>query len=301
MEQPAIVQTILSVSASDIMITRTHGAGPESASERALPRADAYGVTVQLRSLDDHKLWNNGRLVGKGPCKRGALAIADLRQKWDVCHLSPYDEVQFKIPFARLEAFAKDAGRPEYVGLACHTDVLDGVMLGLARALLPALEAPETANMLFVEQINLAMLTHLTQSYGGLHFSSQSRGTLARWQEKRATDILVAHLDKPVSISTLADACDLSRSYFIKAFKESFGRTPHRWLTEYRVARAKALLRQDIPLAEIALICGFSDQSHFSRVFTAIAGETPGRFRQLYGMDESADWPGSGPEEHLCR
>jgi AraC-like DNA-binding protein len=72
----------------------------------------------------------------------------------------------------------------------------------------------------------------------------------------------------------------LSRSYFNKAFKESFGRTPSKWLTEYRVARVKELLLQDLSIAEVAISCGFADQSHMTRVFTSLTGEPPARFRR---------------------
>ncbi|MGO4658232.1 helix-turn-helix domain-containing protein [Ensifer sp. 2YAB10] len=106
------------------------------------------------------------------------------------------------------------------------------------------------------------------------------KGTLAPWQERLATEFLVAHFNTPFSIGDLAAQCELSRSYFNKAFKESFGRTPSRWLSEYRIARVKECLLQDIPLAEIAIHCGFADQSHMTRVFTSQTGETPARFRK---------------------
>ncbi|MDR3375667.1 MAG: AraC family transcriptional regulator [Ancalomicrobiaceae bacterium] len=279
-DQAALLPTTHRLATSDIIISRTFGPGRRQEHARDSSLRSAVAVSVQLRRLDNLRIRHNGWIVSEGPFERGALAIADLRQRWDVEYLSRYDEMQFRIPLARLEAFAGEVGRPEFVGLACPLGFRDDVVLGLARALLPALEAPEQASPLFIEHISLAMLTHLTQCYGGLHFSTSARGALARWQEKRATEILAAHLDRQLSIATLAEACELSRSHFIKAFKESFGRTPHRWLMEYRTSRAKALLPGDIPIADIALACGFTDQSHFSRVFRAATGVTPGQFRQ---------------------
>ena len=152
--------------------------------------------------------------------------------------------------------------------------------MGLAQALLPLLEEPQLASQLFLDQINLAMLTHLTQTYGGVHFPATRKGVLAPWQEKRATELLTAHLGSQFSITDLAEACDLSRSYFIKAFKETFGRTPYRWLMEYRIAKSKELLLKDMPIAEIAVSCGFADQSHLTRVFSEMTGEPPGNWRR---------------------
>jgi AraC-like DNA-binding protein len=133
---------------------------------------------------------------------------------------------------------------------------------------------------LFVEQIVMALMTHLAQTYGGLHFPSRLRGTLAPWQEKRAVDFLCAHMNTEFSIDDVAQVCGLSRSYFIKAFKESFGRTPYRWLIEYRVSRAKDMLCSAMSLAQIASACGFADQSHMTRTFTQVAGISPGQLRR---------------------
>ena len=60
---------------------------------------------------------------------------------------------------------------------------------------------------------------------------------------------------------------------FSRAFRASTGRSPYRWLTARRIAQAEILLRDtQLPLAEIAISCGFADQSHFSRVFHRAIG-----------------------------
>jgi AraC-like DNA-binding protein len=59
---------------------------------------------------------------------------------------------------------------------------------------------------------------------------------------------------------------------------------PHRWLIERRIDRAKALLRKgEASLAEIALACGFADQSHFTAMFRKMVGATPGCFQREFG------------------
>ncbi|QRM57620.1 AraC family transcriptional regulator [Sinorhizobium sp. BG8] len=269
-----------SVSSGDILVTRTYSDRSDLDVAPAIPCAEAFSVIVQLRDFDSHRLWRGSELVYEGGHSKGVLAIADLRDEWRCHHLSPFDNVRFNIPFARMRAFAEEVGRSEYLALACVQGRKDPVMFGLAQALLPSLEDPEHANKLFLEQINLAVLAHLSQTYGGLHFPADRKGTLAPWQERLATEFLAAHFNRPFSVGELAAQCELSRSYFNKAFKESFGRTPSRWLTEYRVARVKELLLEDAPIAEVAICCGFADQSHMTRVFTALTKETPARFRR---------------------
>ncbi|MGZ9719494.1 helix-turn-helix domain-containing protein [Rhizobium miluonense] len=243
-------------------------------------REDAFHVITQLMDFRLHKIWKGSTLVFEGGHPKGALAITDLREEWTCHHLSPFDNVRFQIPMAHIRSFAAEMGRPEFTSLACPPSTRDDVILGLAQALLPSLEDPLHASQLFLEQVSLAILTHLTQTYGGVQFPSRKKGALAPWQEKRATEFLSAHVNVQVSIAELAQACGLSRSYFIKAFKETFGKTPYRWLIEYRVARAKDLLMSNASIAEIAVACGFADQSHMTRIFSEVTGEPPGNWRR---------------------
>ncbi|HEV7321466.1 MAG TPA: AraC family transcriptional regulator [Ensifer sp.] len=272
--------TVKSISAGQITVTRTCSDRFDLQLAPAIPVAEAFNVIVQMRDFDAHRLWRRGELVFEGGHPKASIAITDLRDQWQCHHLSPFDNVRFHIPFASMRAFAEQAGRGEYVSLAPVQGRADPVMFGLAQALLPSLDEPARANPLFVEQISLAALAHLSQTYGGLHFPVDKKGTLAPWQERLATEFLVAHFNTPFSVGDLATQCELSRSYFNKAFKESFGCTPSRWLTEYRVARVKECLGEDAPLAEIAIQCGFADQSHMTRVFTGAVGETPARYRK---------------------
>ncbi|WP_429818145.1 helix-turn-helix domain-containing protein [Ensifer sp. B1-9] len=272
--------TVKKISAGEITVTRTFSDRFDLERGPMIPVADAFNVIVQMRDFEAHRLWRRGELVYEGGHSKASLAITDLRDQWQCHHLSPFDNVRFHIPFSCMRTFTERAGRGEYVSLSPVQGQVDPVMFGLAQALLPSLDEPDRANLLFVEQINLAALAHLSQTYGGLHFPVDKKGTLAPWQEKQATEFLVAHFNKAFSIGDLAAQCALSRSYFNKAFKESFGRTPSRWLTEYRIARVKECLLQDTPLAEVAIHCGFADQSHMTRVFTSQTGETPARFRK---------------------
>jgi AraC family transcriptional regulator len=108
------------------------------------------------------------------------------------------------------------------------------------------------------------------------------RGGLAPWQERRAKELMSTHLGREISLAFVAGECKLSVSHFARSFKQCTGKPPHRWLLENRVEKAKEfLIDAELPLAEIALECGFSDQSHFTRVFSRIAGTSPGTWQRL--------------------
>ncbi|MBK1837218.1 helix-turn-helix transcriptional regulator [Azospirillum sp. YIM B02556] len=111
---------------------------------------------------------------------------------------------------------------------------------------------------------------------------------LAAWQVRRVTAHVDAHLAGSIRNRDLAAAAKLSCGYFCQAFKDSFGCPPHAYIMRRRVQRAKELLETtDTPLSEIALDCGFSDQSHFSRIFRRVTGEVLRLWRHRHRIDEA--------------
>jgi AraC family transcriptional regulator len=92
---------------------------------------------------------------------------------------------------------------------------------------------------------------------------------------------MTEHAAEDLALEELAALVSLSAKHFARAFRQSTGMPPHRWLIERRIDRAKALLTEaGLNLAEIALACGFADQSHFTATFRKIVGATPGSFRR---------------------
>lgn len=110
-----------------------------------------------------------------------------------------------------------------------------------------------------------------------------SGGGLAPWQERRAKEILLGDLQSPRPLSELARTCGLSGRHFLRLFKASTGAPPHRWLLRQRIERAKSLLESTSdPVSDVALACGFADQSHLTRVFRALVGASPAAWRRRH-------------------
>lgn len=104
---------------------------------------------------------------------------------------------------------------------------------------------------------------------------------LAPWQVELAVRLLLRDLGADLPVEDLARLCGLSRSYFTRAFKVSMGTTPHRWLVRQRVRRAAEMLeRTNESISFIAVSCGFSDQSHLTRMFHATVGSSPAAWRR---------------------
>lgn len=111
--------------------------------------------------------------------------------------------------------------------------------------------------------------------------SQQVGSGLAPWQAKKVAAYIETRFEEAIRVEDLAGLLHFSRSYFSRAFKASFGVSPHQFITARRVANAmQTMTCTQTPLCEIALMCGFSDQAHMSRVFRRIAGCPPHLWRQ---------------------
>jgi len=98
---------------------------------------------------------------------------------------------------------------------------------------------------------------------------------------RRVRDYIEDNIAEDLSIAALADVACLSVHHFARAFRGSLGETPHRYVQRRRIARATAMLsRTAVPIAEIALDCGFGSQSHFTTSFKSVTGATPSAFRR---------------------
>lgn len=113
---------------------------------------------------------------------------------------------------------------------------------------------------------------------------SGTHNGLAPWQVATVEKVALARLDNNLSISDLASACRLSRGYFSRAFKATFGESPHRWRHKKRIEHAcRQIVGTTDTLAQIAVACGFNDQAHFTRSFKAAVGTTPHLYRKGAG------------------
>jgi AraC family transcriptional regulator len=93
-------------------------------------------------------------------------------------------------------------------------------------------------------------------------------------------DLIDAHLAATLTLDRLAATVHLSPHHFARAFKATVGLAPHAYVTARRMDRARSLLRDtDRPVADVATAVGFTNLSHFRRVFRAHAGDTPAAYR----------------------
>jgi AraC family transcriptional regulator len=235
----------------------------------AIPREDAFLVTLQLMDCPAHDLWIDGKAVKTGPLAAGTTCVYDLRRNPTVNSISPFRNLHFYFPRNALDA-AADGGDTSSLDSIPHNPGLgmdDAVIRGLGMSLLSAFERPgDEVSGLFVEHITTAAAAYVARLFGAAPETSVTGG-LARWQEERTKEMLSSRLDGVVSIAQLARECGLSARAFSSAFQQSTGMLPHRWLLEQRIEKAKNLLNANLPLSEVAAACGFAGAEHLKRVF----------------------------------
>jgi len=195
---------------------------------------------------------------------------------------SAFDYVHYSVPRKGLDDIAEDlgSGRVSDYRLAVLED--DLVVAQITKGILPFLGRRDRLSVLALDQLSLVLGAHLLQQYGVLQKTARpSKGGLAPWQKRRASELLHENLHGRIRLSDIARACGLSVSHFARSFKISFGTSTHQWLIQHRIDHAKQLMSQTgMSLIDIAIHSGFNDQAAFTRIFHRLVGVSPGRWRR---------------------
>jgi AraC family transcriptional regulator len=282
-EAPSLLLT--SKSRPQMAITRI--TVPSGLSEPAGPVREERGFTipVYLRqpSCQGWGTWVDGKFLPVAHWAEGGIGIYDLESNPRAWRTSAYDCVHFNLPRATLDTFTSDNEVRRIDTLSCLQGKRDDVMFGLAKFILPWLGDDAHICDLSFDYFALMFCSHVAARYGNVQLSARPVGGLVPWQQRRVMERIDAGLHHALRLSTLAEACGLSVSHFCRSFKQSFGVPAHRYVIQCRVKLAKSLLKNSsMPLAEIALRSGFSDQAAFSRAFSALVGTSPKRWLNEY-------------------
>jgi AraC family transcriptional regulator len=278
--------TVLARTASvaPIGFTRLKSEGAPFGRTKDVPAENAYLFHVQLQPVAVD-MWIDGKHRAATTTTPGTTFLYDLRSNPVAEIYSSFDNMRFYVSQASLDEFAFDQGVRRINELASSRIAFqDRVLWGLANALLDSVERVNERSTLFIDHVALTFCAHVMRTYGkALLRDDRPAGGLSPWQLRRVLDFIAAHLNEDPSIAELARECGLSSGYFSRAFRQTTGVTPHQWLIRRRVERARQLLLGNgLGLADIALVCGFVDQSHFTRVFAKLESDSPGSWRQQH-------------------
>lgn len=213
--------------------------------------------------------------------ERNSLYIRDSADYYRADLMGNFDFVLMEISDPALEQIAEGADfrRSELTRIVGHSDPALG---GLVTALFSSVSETQEKSFLFVDQLAAAIGTYILHTYGnGTEMPANRRHGLTRRDENLVKQLLVSRLNGDISVAELAAECGMSRTSFLRAFRDTTRLTPNQWLMQHRIEIARKLLRNsDRSLGEISKLCGFSGASHFSRAFLSATGMTPSLWRR---------------------
>jgi AraC family transcriptional regulator len=158
----------------------------------------------------------------------------------------------------------------------------DPLLLQLGLTLKAELEQGCPGGKLYIDSITQLISVHLLKTYSKLRPLVKSYSNpLPNRTLQSVIEYIQAHLDRDIPLTELAQIARVSHYYFCTLFKKSTGVSPHRYILQQRIERAKKLLKySQHTIVDIALQCGFTNQSHFTKRFHEMTGSTPKAYRE---------------------
>jgi AraC family transcriptional regulator len=169
----------------------------------------------------------------------------------------------------------------QQIDLANHFRKQDLQLQHIAMLFLAELRSGGVMGRLYIESLTQALIIHLLRHYSEVvQIVTSKNRSLTHIQLQEAIDYIHTHLDRDLSLFQIAKVINISPTYFASLFKRATGTSPHQYVIQQRVERAKLMLsKTDMAIADIALQVGFSSQSHLTQQFKRLTGVTPKQVR----------------------
>lgn len=271
---------------------------------------------IQMDAYDHHLLVYCANSTGRMLQTRDGTQFADsiiagstiimpagLESHWDGD--TPLN-LRIRVPVQVLNDVEDEVGHGHPFGLMNRFATRDPFLDRVASLILNEFQrAPDTIHRLMIESLFTALCAHLWRAHDVSKTLASPPPSPAKSAERaimRSTEYIRENLGGDLSLKELAAIANISRFHFTRMFKRCHGIGPARYVQQLRIAEAKRLIADfEMPLAETAVAVGFSDQSHFTRWFREITGQTPGGWRQEFGASLHIAAPPEEKADHGSR
>ncbi len=198
---------------------------------------------------------------------------------WD----GPVDITHVHLDALALETRARRDLDLRYFALRQRFRCADGLLAQLSQQLLAAVGHPPALGPLYAESLVTTLCYHLIAHHATFErrLVGESGGRLPAAVLARLDAYLEAHAEGPVTLEVLASLANLSVFHFARRFKHTTGRAPYQYVLDWKIRRARALLRAgELPVAAIGDALGFASPAHFATAFKRAVGQSPRAFQQ---------------------
>lgn len=205
-------------------------------------------------------------------------AMASHKSNWD-------REVEFTFMILEpsyLNQIAHETVDGDRVELMPHFAKPDSVISSIAAVLKTELESDSVGGKFYVESAITFLAAHLLRHHCSRTqmFKNYADG-LPKYRLREAIAYINEHLNEEISLEAIANHLHMSQYYFCHLFKQSIGISPYQYVLQQRIEKAKQLLKQrKLTIINVALECGFANQTHFTKHFRKLTGTTPRAYRE---------------------
>lgn len=206
------------------------------------------------------------------PRGTASVWLPRVEERSQVLHLTLLDEAWADL----VDGLVANPERVWFDGCFAEPDPL---LMQLLLALFKGQHAQTRPAKMYAESLALSLKLHMLARHAAnkdvYHDLTQTKNARFRY----TVDYIQSHLAEDLSLEVLASLEGLSVYHFARTFRAEIGASPRQFIINERVNRAKQLLKSSDPISEIAMQVGFANQSHFTRCFKRVTGQTPNQYR----------------------
>ncbi|MGK7887914.1 MAG: helix-turn-helix domain-containing protein [Leptolyngbyaceae cyanobacterium] len=246
-------------------------------------QADAHTLFVNLTPRPLHYVQKQDGKTHTAFYQQGEMLITPANTPLFVRWEGQENCLQVQLPETFLkrvaeETLGKDGDRLSLVPtFQCRQHQLEAI----ATLLVGEVRQRQPGSGLYLDSLANVLAVELLRHYGTTSAQVPNyEGGLPTYQLKQVLDYIDAHLAGDIKLADLARLLGMSPFHFGRMFKQSMGISPHQYVIQQRIERAKHLLKQsDRAIIDIALECGFTSHSHLSKQFRKVVGIAPKHYR----------------------
>jgi AraC family transcriptional regulator len=268
---------------------------------RACHSSLGHGLSVQRRlapaeerreeTLDNHYivLWRDTMVADRAyragrfarvVKPRGTVSLGSAGLLPAVRPLSAYNIVACIIDQRMVGQAVVESNAKSVPPLHEHLGLEDSLLAGLVETAVHEAENGHASGRLFADSLAYVIVNRFIRLASVEPLREKPVAPLPARRLRKVLDRINDSLDENMSLADLADEAGFSRAHFLRMFKAATGTTPHQHLLETRLQAARERLSSTmLSITEIALACGFSSHSHFTRAFRERFGATPTGYR----------------------